>query len=152
MLKQLQKFISSFIAATFVVAVFVCLNIGFQHPHVAISSCCVPAPSHASVNHMDAGDHAQQWQQTFIVMHRSSDDVLVLLGMLLLSLGFISFTLRFRNFEVNQNLFSAKVYKARNAIKKLFDPLVQALSNGLLNGRLYEVSSVTRSFYFADLP
>ena len=138
MLKPSQKFISSLITIIFVIAVFFCLNSGLNHTNNANPSCCVPTSSHAHTLQMDFGEHLQHWQQIFIVTRTAPNDLLVLLNIFFISLGFSLFILRFRNSEVNPNLFSVKVCKERNAIAKLFNHILQALSKGILNPRLYE--------------
>ena len=144
MLKAFQKTISLFVAVIFVIAVFFCLNIGLNHANNANASCCVPTSSHAHTLQMDFGEHLQHWQQIFIFTYPSSNNPLYLLGIILVSLGFSAFILKFRNSEVNPKLISAKVRKERNAIAKLFDYILQALSRGILNPKLYNLSSVIR--------
>lgn len=144
MLKPLKKFISSFIAVAFVIVVFFCLNAELNHTSTTNASCCTPASSHISSHQPDIGEHFRHWQQTFTATHPSSNDLIVFLSVLFVALAFGSHMLRLRNFELDTKLFFAKIYKERNAIAKLFNPILQALSRGILNPQLYNLSFVIR--------
>ncbi len=142
MVKTLRKFISLFVAATFAIVVFFCLNTGLNHTNNS-ASCCEPASSRLSGHQTDIGEHLQHWQQLFNAIHPTSNDLAVLLNILFVGLAFGTFLLRLKNCETNFNLISAKI-EERNAIAKLFNPILQALSKGILNSRLYNLSLVSR--------
>jgi hypothetical protein len=144
MLKTFQKTINLFVAVVFVTALFFCLNIGVNHANNGSASCCVLSSSHAAAYRMDFGEHLQHWKQIFTATRTSPNNPLVFLGILFVSLGFSAFILKFKNSETNPKLVSVKVYKERNASAKFFDHILQALSGGILNPKLYNLSSVIR--------
>lgn len=143
MLKILQKSLGLLITTAFV-AVFFCMSTGDSLDKDGQTSCCMSTYAHSSTHLMDLDEHIQHWKQIFTATQPSLNNPLSLLSIILISLGFGTFILKFTNFEITISPFSAKLYKERNAIAKLFDPILRALSNGILNPKLYDLSSIIR--------
>lgn len=142
-LRKKREFVGSLMAATFVIALFFCLNT-VNMVHDASASCCTPTSysSAASSHRMDLGDHLQHWKQTFSATNPSPSHLLLALGIIFVSLGLRSSFLQAGTHKTWIHQLSPTTYRERNAIAKIFHPILQALSNGRLHPRLYNLSSI----------
>ena len=143
MFKMLQKLLGLLIATTFV-ATFFCMSTEVSLNKGDQTSCCISTFSHASTHQIDFGEHVRHWQQAFAATQPSPNNLLSLLSAIFATLGFGVFISQFRSNEPKLNLFSSKLCRERNAIAKLFDSILQALSNGILNPKLYNLSIIIR--------
>lgn len=138
MIKKLQKIIGVIISTAFVVAIFFCLNsASLDHTSSSNEACCAPATSHTSSQEGHALDHLQHWQQMFKVNVTPEDGLALGLSLLGFSLALSLFFLRTDRSDYFFDTIDSRLHKLRNLTAKLFDTILQALSSGILNPKLY---------------
>jgi len=143
MFKILQKLLGLLIVMAFVVSFF-CMSTDISLNKDGQTSCCMSTSSHSSTHPMDSGEHLQHWKQAFTATQPSPNNLLSFLSTIFIVFGFGIFLSEFRNYERKLNLFSKALCRKRNTIAKFFDPILQALSNGILHPKLYNLSPVIR--------
>ncbi|MAJ97543.1 MAG: hypothetical protein CMI56_02935 [Parcubacteria group bacterium] len=89
---------------------------------------------------MGITEHINQWQQTFIVSQNKNDDILLFSILLLAGMGIVLPFLQNRNHVLDAYFDYSKIHKERNALTKLFDHILIALSDGKINPKIYDVS------------
>jgi hypothetical protein len=139
-LKFLQKIVTLLVATAYVAVMFFCLNVSSLEHNSAQASCCTPVSEHStdSEHHgTHALEHLQHWQTIFASSLGANSNLLLNILFILATLGvFVLSPLKFG--WADQFLhFDSRLNKLRNINAKLFDVILQAISRGILNPKLY---------------
>ena len=122
-----------FAFASFVFMSLLGLGIGMEMKDGQMSSCPF-AVGEASLCQMSITEHIAQWQQSFLGIPTNRG----LLAFLLLVIILISFTKPFSSPpKLTQSAERLFAYQKAN-FAKIFDPLLSAFSDGILNPKIYE--------------
>ena len=140
MTKFLQKIIAFLVATAYVAVMFFCLNaIAIEHS-LTNNSCCAPTTEHStdSEHHSPhALEHLQHWQSIFATNISVNNNLLLSMLLIVAALG-VSLLFPHKFEWIRQfHYFDSRLYRLRNINSKLFDVILQAISRGILNPRLY---------------
>lgn len=140
MLKVYRKFTGLILTSTFVVVMLFSLNMGMDmRQDGTMSGCAFDSSVTCPMNYQE---HINHWQQTFIATQTTQNTILALLVVIALggtALLFSSF-LNWQKYSQETHHIARTVHRQREITAKLSDHILQALSNGILNPRLYNLS------------
>lgn len=140
MLKIYRKFTGLILASAFVAVMLFGLNMGMDMRQDGTMSGCVFDQS--IICPMSYQEHINHWQQTFTAMQPTQNTILTLLVVIALggtALLFHSW-LNWQRYAQETHYIPQAVHRKREIIAKLSDHILQALSNGILNPKLYNFS------------
>lgn len=144
MLKIHQKLTGLILASTFVAVTLLGMNMGMDMRQDGTMSGCMFDQSVACP--MNYKEHVNHWQQIFTATQPAQSTILALLVILVLG-GIALFSSSFFNrttYPEEINHIPPGIWKQRNMLAKLFDQILQALSSGILNPKLYNFSHAIR--------
>ena len=128
--KILHKFIGVLLATAFAFTILFFLNTGMDMYKNADTSGCVFDQSVTCLtNHQE---HINYWQSIFTPTQPISKNLSILL--------IIGAAALFRNNYFKTKRLFLKIHRRRNIITKLFNYILQALSDGILNPKIYNLS------------
>lgn len=141
--KTCQKLTGLILALSFITVMLFGLNTGMDMRQDGTMSGCVFDSSVTCP--MNYQEHINHWQQTFVATQTTQN----LLATLLIILCFGGGALLSSFFNRTTYLEEAGqtppgIWKQRNILAKLFDQILQALSSGILNPKLYNFVQVIR--------
>jgi len=137
MLKISQKITSLILALSFTTVVLFGLNMGMETRDDGTMSGCMFDQSVTCP--MDYEEHVNHWQQTFTATQPTQNTLFALLVVIALggtTLLFHSW-LNWQQYAQQAHFVPQSVHKQREIIAKLSDHILRALSNGILNPKLY---------------
>lgn len=140
MLKMYKKFIGLILASAFVAVMLFGLNAGMDMRQDGTMSGCVFDQSVTCP--MNYQEHINHWQQTFTATQPTQNTILVLLVVIAFggaALLFSSF-LKWQRYAQEAHYLPQTVRRQREITAKLSDHILQALSKGRLNPKLYNFS------------
>ena len=141
MLKTHRKFTGLILTLAVVSAIFFGMNAGMDMRQDGTMSGCMFDQSVTCS--MDYGEHIQNWQQTFTATQPTQNNLLALLITVFVGASFFAAFSRWQNFVYLQAVISKTQWRQRNIISKLSDYILQALSNGILNPKIYSVNTIS---------
>ena len=127
-----------FILASFVFMSLFGIGIGMEMKDGQMSSCPFTT-SQASICQMGVAAHISQWQQAFLGIPTETN--LLALALLLLAVFVIPFAKPFTKIKQNELAIRLISY-CKTAATKIFDPLLLAFSDGILNPKVYEPARI----------
>ena len=131
---KLSENLIPFVLASFVFMSLFSMGIGMKMKDGQMSSCPFMA-SQASICQMSFTEHIGQWQHSFLGIPTKIN--LLILSLLLLSIIIVPFAKPFT--KVKQTELAAQlIFYYKTAATKIFDPLLLAFSDGILNPKIYE--------------
>ena len=92
---------------------------------------------------MDYEEHIQHWQKTFTATQPTQNNLLALLIIVFVSIPFFVAFSQWQNFVHLQAVVPKTQWRQRNIIAKLSDHILQALSDGILNPKIYNVNAIS---------
>ena len=130
------KIVAVFITTVFVIVALFGINSGMNMRQDGSMTGCMFDQSMDCP--MGYTEHISQWQQTFIAVQNTNNDILLSIILLLMGAGMILSFLRYRNYDFESHFDVSKIHKERNGLAKLFDYVLRALSDGRLNPKIYD--------------
>ena len=110
------------------------IGIGMAMQDGQMSSCPFMA-NQTSICQMSVNEHIATWQQSFLGVPAKSS--VLILASLLLAFAVVPFAKPFS--QVKQSKTAARfLFYLRSIANKIFDPLLLAFSDGILNPKIYE--------------
>ena len=140
MLKTHHKFNGLILTLAVVTAMFFGMNAGMDMNQDGIMSGCMFDQSVKCP--MDYSEHIQNWQQTFIAIQPTQNNLLTLLIIVFISAPFFVVFSQWQNVIKWRAVIPKTQWRQRNIIAKLSDHILQALSDGILNPRIYNVNAI----------
>lgn len=144
MLKIYKKLIGLILASAFIAVMLFGLSMGMDmRQDGTMSGCAFDSSVTCAMNYRE---HINHWQQTFTATQPTQNTVLALLVVIALggtALLFHSW-LNWQRYAQAAHFVPQSVHKQREIIAKLSDHILQALSDGTLNPRLYNFPKATR--------
>ena len=141
MLKTHHKFNGLILTLAIVAAIFFGMNAGMDMRQDGTMSGCMFDQSVTCP--MDYGEHIQHWQQTFTAIQPTQNDLLALLIIVFVGVPFFTIFSQWQIFFHRQAVMPKTQWRQRNIIAKLSDHILQALSDGILNPKLYKVNAIS---------
>ena len=135
--KLFKNFIP-FVFASFVFASLFGMGISMEMKDGQMSSCPFVA-SQASICQMSVTEHISQWQQAFLGIPTKTN--LLALALLLLAVFVIPFAKPLTKIKQNELAIRLISY-CKTAATKIFDPLLLAFSDGILNPKIYALARI----------
>lgn len=140
--KNLSENIIIFVLASFALASVLGAGMSMGITDGKMSDCPFMA-NQTALCQMSATEHISQWQQTFLGIPTKTG--LLALVAILLAAVIIPFAKPFSQFEKLTEL-AARLFAYHKArLVKVFEPLLLAFSDGILNPKIYHVRSRGRS-------
>ena len=140
MIKIRQKFTGLILALAVVAAIFFGMNAGMDMRQDGTMSGCM---FHQSVTcPMDYAQHIQHWQQTFTATLPTQNHILALLVAFFLGATFFAVFSRRQN-VIQWQAIPQMLLRQQNIIAKLSDHILQALSDGILNPKIYNANIIS---------
>lgn len=144
MLKIFQKGAGLIFALAFIAAMLFGLSTGMDmRQNGTMSNCMFDQSVTCPMNYREHIDH---WQQTFTATHRAQNTILALLMVIVLGGAALLFSslLKRRAYAQATHHVSHIRQRQYEITAKLSNPVLRALSDGILNPRLYNLSRVIR--------
>ena len=141
MLKTHRKFTGLILTLAVVAAIFFGMNAGMDMSQNGTMSGCIFDQSVTCP--MDYAEHIQHWQQTFTAIQPTQNNLLALLIIVFVGVPFFAAFSQWQNFVQLQSVIPKTQWRQRNIIAKLSDHILQALSNGILNPKIYNVNAIS---------
>lgn len=137
MSKVYKKFIGLALVAAFVAVAFFGLNMGMDRRQDGAMSGCVFDQS--AVCPMRYQEHINHWQGMFAAAQPAQNGLLLFLVLIVLGSVTLSFFSLFKRQVCARKIdrIPQSIYKWREITAKLSDNILQALSDGTLNPKLY---------------
>ena len=135
--KLFKNFIP-FVFVSFVFASLFGMGISMEMKDGQMSSCPFVA-SQASICQMSVTEHISQWQQAFLGIPTKAN--LPAFALLLLAIFVIPFAKPLTKIKQNELAVQLISY-FKTAATKIFDPLLLAFSDGILNPKIYEPARI----------
>ena len=144
MFQTVYKLVGVVIVAVFALVVLFALNMDMRMDvHNSMSDCRF-MNSGSTICQMSFAEHLSHWQQTFIATAPPHNAPLLGLTVLFAGIALSSLFLNFQKYALESHTVQRRLWGERNSLSKLFDPIVQALSEGILNPRIYNLSYTVR--------
>lgn len=137
-LSKIFKIVAVLMAIAFVVVAIFSLSIRMNMHQDHTTGCIFDQSAECT---MSPAEHIAQWKRTFTAT-QPSNDILLSVIILLAGIGMISSFLRYCDHYFKLRFDSSKIHKEKNSLAKLFDPVLQALSAGRLNPKIYALSYI----------
>ncbi|OJI06577.1 hypothetical protein BK004_02740 [bacterium CG10_46_32] len=141
MLKTHHKFNGLILTLAIVAAIFFGMNAGMDMRQDGTMSGCIFDQSVTCS--MDYSEHWQHWQQTITAIQPSQNNLLALLIIVFVGVPFFAAFSQWQNFVQLQSVIPKTQWRQRNIIAKLSDHILQALSDGILNPKIYNLSTIS---------
>lgn len=135
MLKTHQKLTGLILAFVVTATILFGMNAGMDMRQDGTMSGCMFDQSVACP--MGYMEHIQHWQQTFTATQPTQNNLLGLLVVVFLGATFFTAFSQWQNGIQWQAVISQSLLRQRNITAKLFDYILQALSDGILNPKIY---------------
>ena len=142
MLKTFQKFTGLLLASAFIAVTLFGLNMGMDmRGDGTMFGCMFDQSVTCPMNYQE---HVNHWQQTFVATQTTQNTILALLTVLVLGGITLFSSSLFNQTTYSEDYIPPGIWKYRNMLAKLFDQILQALSSGILNPKLYNFSHAIR--------
>lgn len=134
--KTCQKLTGLILALSFIIVMLLGLNMGMDmRQDGTMSGCAFDSSVTCPMNYQE---HINHWQQTFVATQTTQNLLATLL--IILFIGGSALLSSFFNratYSEEAVRIPPGIWKQRNMLAKLFDQILQALSSGILNPKLY---------------
>ena len=137
--RKLSENIIIFVLASFAFASIFGVGMGMETEDGQMSGCPFMA-NQATLCQMSATEHIAQWQQTFLGIPTKIG--LIVLIVILLAAVVIPFAKPFSQVGKLTELAARLFTYQRTHFIKVFDPLLIAFSDGILNPKIYERAQI----------
>lgn len=136
--RKLSENLVIFVLASFAFVSILGVGIGMEMTDSQMSSCPFMT-GQATMCQMSITEHITQWQEAFLGIPTKTN--LLALAMLLLAVVVIPFVKPFSQFEKLTELAARLFTYHKVHFVKIFDPLLLAFSDGILNPKIYGPAS-----------
>lgn len=134
-LRQSSVLTTMFVTASFIFITLFGLNLSMRMDKMGHMSRCPLVNDQSSICSMSFADHMTKWQQLFTADHQLQNLAIFLS---LLAMTFVYFIIR-RDTQLSESaLYIYRYHKQRQIEAKLFNPLQQAFSDGIIHPKLYK--------------
>jgi len=127
-----------FVFASFVFMSLFGVGIGIEMKDGQMISCPFMV-NQASICQMSIIDHIGKWQQAFLGVLEKSNNLI--LSLLLLAFAIVPFAKPFSQIKQTK-VVACFVFYLRDIANKIFDPLLLAFSDSILNPKIYEPANI----------
>ena len=132
--KKLSENLILFTLTSFIFMSILGIGVGMEMKDGQMSSCPFTAGQEAMCQ-MNITEHIAQWQQAFLGIPTKGD--FLALAVLLFAVAFIPFGKQFYQLEKLTELAARLLAYHKANLVKVFDPLLVAFSDGILNPKIH---------------
>jgi len=135
MIGKFRQFIGLILSVAFVATALFGLNMGMDtRTDGSMSGCMFDSSVTCQMNY---GEHIQYWQQTFTAVQPTQDVVLAVVVVFFAGAAFFAIFSHRQNLNQTKLIVLQTVQRERDIIAKLSNHILQALSDGILNPKIY---------------